>query len=94
MQSLPFKIFFDPNLMSNIISLKETVKTFLTTVYIRKEHSILVHTINESVMKFREFRNRPYYFDTSRNDNTTNNKFSNYYLLSTIDDNKTYFTYQ
>ena len=94
MLSLPFKVFFNPSSMANTLSLKDVVKTFCTTMDTRKERVMIMHTGNDSVMKFRECCDEIYYFNTSCHDNPKSNRVSNYYLLSTAADNKTYFVFQ
>ena len=56
-----------------------------------KELRMIMHTIHDSVMKFRKYGDGIYYFDASGHKNPKNNILSNYYLISTIADNKTYF---
>ena len=91
MRSIPFKFFFNPDSIANIIYLKDTVKTFCITMYTSKDYEILVHIVSNRVMKLIEFSDGLYFWDNSGHENPTNNRVSNYYLLSTIADKSTYF---
>ena len=53
---------------------------------------MLVYIGNDSVVKFKEFSDVIYSFNTSSHENPTNNRVSNYYFLSAVAYKKTYFT--
>ena len=45
---------------------------------------MLVYIGNDSVVKFKEFSDVIYSFNTSSHENPTNNRVSNYYFLSAV----------
>ena len=59
--------------MSNIISLKYVANYFWITMDTSKEHSIIMHTGYDSIIKFWEWGDGVYYLDTSVHENPTNN---------------------
>ena len=63
-------------------------------MYKRKSYAIIMHTGNNSAIKFRDFCDDLYYFDTSVHDNPTNNRVSNYSFLYTVAEKDRYFTRQ
>ena len=50
---LPFKGLFKLDYTTNILSLKDVVNTFHITIDASKESKMIVHTGNDSVMKYR-----------------------------------------
>ena len=91
---LPFKLFFYPNYMDNILSLKDVGNTLLVAMDTIKEREMCVHTGNYIVMKWRECGDRIYYSDILGHDNTTNNMVCNYSFLSTVVPKKKYLMCQ
>ena len=67
-------IFFNPDSIENIPPLKDTTNNLFITMDISKDHKIIVHTGNGSVMLFRKCGDIFYYFNTSDHENSTNNR--------------------
>ena len=94
---LPLKIFFNENSIANILSLKHVadIPGVYITMDTRKEKSMTVHLPNGKEIKFMEYTDGLYYYDTSKSKekvnvypSPTNQNFS---FLSTVRQNKSIF---
>ena len=94
MKLLPIDVLFDAKSTANILSVKLGVIVFEINMDTSKNHFMLSHIDEDNVIRLKEFNGRLYYFNTMVTINYINKNVKAWSFLSTISDNKKYFTRQ
>ena len=96
---MDFQAYFNPSSMANILSLSEIADMYRITMDTKASPSITVHISGDNKLAFMKCGSRLYFYDigTSHDDNknsSINNKVTNYSFLTTVANNKEFFTRQ
>ena len=91
---LPMGIFVNYNSTEEIISIKEVADYLRVTMDTKEYHTMLFHY--RKAYRVKEIGNGLYYLDISNPETiplTTENSYTNYYYLSTVNSNMEYFNH-
>jgi hypothetical protein len=87
------EVWFNPKSLANILSMAQVRKKCRITMDSDIEAAMLVHRKDGSIIKFVEFSNGLYYFDTKEEQQNKKNKVSdNYLFVNTVAANKSAYT--
>ena len=87
-----FRVWFNPESMMNIFSMKDIVAKFRVTMDTGVENSIKVHVGDDQYLKFDQIDSGLYMLNLNKESNHNINKVSSYSLLTLVSANKAAFT--
>ena len=88
----PFTVYYNPDSIANILSLKDVANSFRVTMDSASGKEMIVHCPDQTTLHFKECGDGLYYLNTADLDNFTNSSVIGYSLLNTVADNQNYFT--
>jgi len=77
-------MWYNPNSLTNILSLAQVCKQFWITMDTVLEASMSVHQANGSIMKFTEYQSGLYNHDTAISSKTVSNIVTGYFFIVTV----------
>ena len=95
-------VWFNPASLANILSLAQVRKYCRVTMDTRQEPAMIVHLGNGKIMKFKEYTNGLYFYDTREDlielskdkQVTTSENVTDYSLMQSVEENKQLFTHK